>query len=217
MHYTTPLSFKAPNGTGVFVGHGAIFRTRDLGGDAIQPGAFTDTLKEIAQRGAPLPVLFGHDQSKPIGRYTALREDTTGLLVEGTLTLETVAAKEAYALMRDRAVSGLSIGYDIPRGGSEQKGDTRLLHKLTLHEISLVAVPMHPDARVTQVKALADCADARELTQLLHHEHEFSRTKAAAAATALWRILRGEDYDPDGGLQLVNDALKNFTQSLKGN
>jgi uncharacterized protein len=213
MIYSTPLQFKSPDGAGVFVGHGAIFRTKDMSGDAIQPGAFRETLAAIKARAAPLPVLFGHDMSKPIGRYTALREDATGLLVEGRLTLDTRAGKEAYALIRDRAVSGLSIGYTVPKGGSEHKGDTRLLHRIDLHEISLVAVPMHPDARVTEVKALGACADARELQQLLHHSHQFSRSKAAAAAEVLWQILRGTDGREKD--EILLDAIESFNKSFQ--
>lgn len=213
MIYNTPLQVKAPDAAGLFSGYGAIFNTKDLGGDAIQPGAFRDTLSAINARGAPLPVLWGHDQKISVGRYTSLREDGKGLLVEGRLTLETQAAKDAYALMRDRAVTGLSIGYAIPEGGSERKGDTRLLHKIDLHEVSLVAVPMHPDARVTQVKSLGTCSSERELQHILHHEHRFTRSKSAAAAAALIQILRGKDGSTED--ELLMDAIENLKHSFK--
>jgi HK97 family phage prohead protease len=213
LNFNTPLELKSPDGAGTFAGHGAVFRSVDLGGDAIQPGAFADTLRKIKARGAPLPVLWSHDQSKPVGRFTALREDAKGLYVEGRLTMETQAAKDAFAYLRDRAVSGLSIGYGIPEGGAEHKNGVRLLHKIDLHEISLVAVPMHPDARISSVKML-DCADPRELKNYLRDQHQFSRSKAAAAAEALWRILRGEDTETSA--DRLTDALATFNQSFKG-
>jgi HK97 family phage prohead protease len=213
INFNTPLELKSPNAAGIFAGHGAVFTTTDLGGDAIQPGAFTDTLRKINARGTPLPILWSHDQSKPVGKFTTLREDAKGLYVEGKLTMSTQAAKDAFAYLRDRAVSGLSIGYDVPKGGAEFKNGVRLLHKLDLHEISLVAVPMHPDARVTEVKML-DCADPRELKNYLRQTHNFSRSKAAAAAEALWKILRGEDHVTES--ERLSDAIESFTNSLKG-
>jgi len=212
LNFTTPFEIKAPDAAGIFAGHGAIFDSVDLGGDSIQRGSFHDTLSEIKARGNPLPVLWSHDQSKAVGRFTMLREDNVGLYVEGKLTLETQAAKEAYALLRDRAVSGLSIGYGVPDGGSSHRGRTRLLHKIDLHEISLVAVPMHPDARVTQVKML-DCTDERAIKNYLRDQHKFSRTKAIAAADALWKILRSADT-PATSEERLAEALENF---LRGN
>lgn len=197
MRYTTPYEIKA-DAAGVFRGHGAIFDSVDLGGDLIEPGAFSETLAEIKSRGVPLPLLWAHDQHTPVGKFSDLREDDIGLRVEGRLTLKTKAAQEAYALLQDRAVTGLSIGYGIRKGGSEQKGDIRILKNLDLHEISLVAIPMHRDARITHVKSALDCQHPRELERLLRDKLGLSSRKAIACANAMWPIVAGDDeIDPN--------------------
>jgi HK97 family phage prohead protease len=197
VNFTTPLEFKG-DAAGVFSGYGARFHTVDLGGDVLQPGAFLDSLSAIKARGAPLPLLWSHDKAKPIGRFDTLHEDSAGLFVEGKLTLASQAAKEAYALLRDRAVSGLSIGYSIPDGGAQYKDGVCLLRKVDLHEISLVAVPMHPDARVTSVKSISDCEHPRDLERLLRQQLGLSSRKAVAAASALWPLFGDRHgHDPD--------------------
>jgi len=200
LHYTQPLQFKAPAADGEFAGMLAVFDTVDLGGDCIEKGAFADTLAAIRARGAPVPLLWSHDPKTVLGKFTELREESKGLFGRGRLTLETAAAREKYALLKDRAVSGLSIGYSLPDGGAQRRGDVRMLRKIELHEGSLVAVPMHPDARVTEVKALSD---HRELERALREGRPIqfdpqSRRKAAALVAA-WRATLSDpgDNEPD--------------------
>lgn len=220
LHYTTPLEFKAPEMGGEFAGHLAIFNSPDIGGDSILPFAFQKTLAETKARGTPLPLLWAHDQSIVLGRFTELREDAKGLFVRGKLTLDTQPAREKYALLKDRAVTGLSIGYSVPDGGSERRGDVRLLKEIDLHEGSLVAVPMHPEARVTDVKSAMDCAHVPELERLLREALDLSSRKAKAAANALWPILNGRD-DQDEPIRLkalsMAAELNSITSLIKGN
>jgi HK97 family phage prohead protease len=212
LHFSTPLEFKAPEAGGQFVGYLAVLNSVDLGGDSIQPGSFQKTLAETKARGTPIPLLWSHDPSIVLGRFTELNEDAKGLFARGQLTLGTEAAREKYALLKDRAVTGLSIGYSVPDGGSERRGGTRLLKQIDLHEGSLVAVPMHPDARIAEVKSLLDCTDEREIRNLLRERDCLSRTKATAAADALWRILSGRDE----GAERLAARAKSFLQTLKG-
>lgn len=196
LHYSTPLEFKASD-AGIVDGYLARFHTEDLGGDICLPGCFAKTLGETKARGTPIPLLWNHDAGIVLGKFAEMAEDSTGLRVRGHLTLATAAAREKYALLKDRAVTGLSIGYSIPQGGSERRGDVRLLKEIELHEGSLVAVPMHPDARVTAVKSALACASPRELEQLLRDTIFLSSRKAKAAANAIWPILNEREAQED--------------------
>ncbi len=106
----------------------------------------------------------------------------------------------------------MSIGYDVLAGGAKllQSGIPEL-SALKLYEASIVVFPMNQLATVTAVKSLAACADPRELTQTLHREHEFSRSKAVAAADALWKILQRRD-DP---AERLMDQLASFNELLR--
>lgn len=150
LEQTPPLELKfSRDGAGTLSGYASVFGPpADRHGDVIAPGAFA---KSLASGDVPL-MLWSHDLSEPIGVWTDLREDSKGLHVTGRLTLETRRGAEAYALLRDQALNGLSIGYrvvdfdELPEGG-------RLLKEIELAEISLVTLPSASRARVTSVKS----------------------------------------------------------------
>jgi HK97 family phage prohead protease len=122
-----------------FAGYAAIFGRVDRGGDVIRAGAFARSLK----RGT-VPLLWQHDAARPIGRIEYLREDRRGLRVIGRLV-----DRRAAALLKERAVSGLSFGYRVREAEGEAP---RELIDLDLVEVSLVTLPMQPRARVHAVE-----------------------------------------------------------------
>lgn len=122
------------------------FGAPDRVGDVIEKGAFV-TLP------ATLPMLSEHDPKRTVGVWNAIAETARGLEVKGQLLIGDVqGAREVHALVRAGAVTGLSIGFrtqkSMPRGS---RG--RTIQRLALHEISLVAVPCHPGARIISAKS----------------------------------------------------------------
>src|SRR5688572_22360492 len=84
-----------PDGT--IRGYASLFGVADLAGDRIEPGAFRASL---ARRGARrVRLLWQHDPARPIGVWTRLAEDRTGLFAEGRLALDTEGGREAFALI----------------------------------------------------------------------------------------------------------------------
>ncbi|MDD2869739.1 phage major capsid protein [Neomegalonema sp.] len=138
---------------GLLSGYASVFGGEpDSYGDIIARGAFTASLRQHkAAGGAPL-LLWQHDPSEPIGAWTELQEDQTGLFVSGRLVLDTRRGSEAYALLKAGALNGLSIGYRA-KSHERRPGGGRLLKEIDLIEISLVSIPAASAARVTSVKA----------------------------------------------------------------
>ena len=69
-------------------GYLASFDTKDMDKDIIQKGAFTRSLNNRGVNSATarkIAYLYMHDLEKPIGRFTALAEDSKGLLFEAEL------------------------------------------------------------------------------------------------------------------------------------
>jgi HK97 family phage prohead protease len=130
---------------GVFEGHASWFGEIDAVGDTVAPGAFTQSLAERR----PL-LLWMHDPAEPVGVWEVVRETARGLYVKGRLILETARGREAYALLKAKALDGLSIGFRTIRSVRTKTG--RLLQELQLEEISLVTMPALASARVTTVK-----------------------------------------------------------------
>ena len=139
-------------------GHASLFGVVDLGRDAVEPGAFAAAL---ARRGAAgIRMLFQHDPAQPVGRWTAMREDASGLWVEGRLTAGVQKADELAALILSGALDGLSIGFKTVKGRRDARSGIRRLAEVDLWEISLVTFPMQPAARVASVEAARGLAGA---------------------------------------------------------
>ena len=123
------------------------FGTPDRVGDVVQRGAFTKALP-------PLPMLAGHDQGQTVGVWDEITETDQGLTVKGRLLVNEVQrAAEVRSLIQAGALRGLSIGF-VSRKALPRKGGGRTISDLELLEISVVAVPAHPGARITSAKEL---------------------------------------------------------------
>jgi HK97 family phage major capsid protein/HK97 family phage prohead protease len=153
------LEFKGAfevDDAGAITGLAAIYGTPDLGGDIIHKGAF-------AGAACPLPMFVEHNPEANVGVWESLAEVEGGLQVKGRLLVKDIAkAAEARALIRSGSIGGLSIGY-IATKASPRHGGGRNLHRLDLKEISVVSVPMHPDAKITESKARG--AESDDMTE----------------------------------------------------
>ncbi len=131
-------------------GYASLFGQRDMSGDIVRRGAFAASL--LAQSGRHFPMLLGHETRKPVGVWDRVFEDRRGLYVAGRLFSGTKRADNAVRLVRECAVSGLSIGYRALRHDRTSSG--RILTEIDLFEISLVAFPMLRDARISHINTL---------------------------------------------------------------
>lgn len=191
-----------------FAGYGAVFGNVDSYGDTIAAGAFAETLREAKGSGVWPAMLLQHggglfggsaEDQTPIGIWTAMEEDTTGLKLEGKLA-DTARGRDLYTLMKmtpRSAINGLSIGYTVkdfvPRTKPEEP--RRKLTKVHLWEVSPVTFPANPKARVTDVKSAAPS----EIEKLLR-DAGLSRAEAKALMadgfTGLKRLRdAGDDTD----------------------
>jgi hypothetical protein len=136
-----------------FAGYASLFNVADLSGDTVLMGAFHRSLQ--ARGVAGIRMLWNHDPAEPIGVWTAIHEDSRGLRVEGRLTTAAYRARSLAALIKDGALDGLSIGFHTLRANrpkpATKAGPARRLIEVDLWEVSLVAFPMQPGARVDRI------------------------------------------------------------------
>lgn len=207
-HKAFALEVKEVGEAGTFVGYGAVFGNKDTYGDVIEAGAFAKSLKSLGSD--PLPMLWQHDSREPIGVFTAMSEDAKGLKVEGQLAVPEVRrAVEAHALLRQKALRGLSIGYrvDGPKGAQMDADGTRRLKAIDLVEISLVTVPANPKARVTAVKSLRDLERALRDAGLSREDAKALLAKGAAG-------LGLRDADVEESASSVLAALRQLREQV---
>jgi HK97 family phage prohead protease len=153
----TDLTLSENNEYGYFEGYASVFNIEDLVGDIIQKGAFTKTLSEWNASGRKIPLLYQHDPRQPIGVIKEIREDDIGLYVEGEINLLTEKGKEAYALLKQGALNGLSIGFEAVK--TNYKNGKRVITEVKLWEISLVTFPANTQAKVISVKKVVPYQD----------------------------------------------------------
>lgn len=185
-----PFKIKAVSEDGLFSGYGSVFGVIDSYKEVVAPGAFSESL---SQRTPAL--LWQHRSGEPIGVYSALREDQTGLYVEGKLALKTARGAEAYELLKMGAISGLSIGFVTRDDSYDRVTGIRTLKKVDLWEVSLVTFPANDAARVSGVKSIDTISSLADAESYLRDAGGLSRREATAFVSRI-KSLHGRG-DPD--------------------
>lgn len=136
-------------------GYASLFGLKDLAGDVVQRGAFAKSL--IALPAQTIRMLYQHDPQKPIGEWISVKEDEIGLWVEGIISNSDAISRLAVHLVQRGDLDGLSIGFRTLEFRPLDSGG-RILKTIDLREISLVAYPMLPRARLRLVSELNQVA-----------------------------------------------------------
>lgn len=142
----------APDGDGVFSGYAIVWDVLDGHKTMFAPGSL--------RIDSPIPLLWSHNPEKPVGAVLEARADAKGLFIRGKISVGTNDGKEAYALVKDRAITGLSIGFrrlsDVAVSGG------RRITSASLREISLVTFPSNESARILEVRCAHAAPDAAQ-------------------------------------------------------
>lgn len=121
--------------------------TRILPGfsEQIAPGAITPN---------PRGVKLFWQHREPIGAVTACRETPKGLVIDAKIS-NTTAGRDAYELVKDGAISQLSIGFR-ERDYIDEETEDGLMRTQTgidLMEVSLVPFPAYETTEITEIRA----------------------------------------------------------------
>lgn len=141
-------------------GYASLFGVKDMAGDVVAAGAFTRSLR--AKPASAIKLLYQHDAAEPIGLLSDAREDRLGLFIAGEINLETQRGEEAYALLQQGALTGLSIGFNVVTAAKQGAG--RLITEIDLWEVSLVTFPMLPGASAWPAEQTPQSSFLRTLT-----------------------------------------------------
>lgn len=136
----------------IIEGYAALFGVEDAMRDVIRSGAFADSLR---RRTNPLPMLLEHEARLLAGHWRDVREDGRGLWLRGEIAGDLPGAHRAKRALA-RGVDGLSIGF-VPLV-AQRLGQVRTLIEIELLEVSIVAHPMQPLARLTLAREFSRAA-----------------------------------------------------------
>nr|WP_272930315.1 HK97 family phage prohead protease [Klebsiella pneumoniae] len=195
-----PLKIKSVTETGEFEGYGSVFGVKDSYSDIVVPGAFQASLNEWREKGGLPAMLWQHQISEPVGVYTEMREDDTGLYVKGRLLIEDdPLSKRAHAHLKAGSLSGLSIGYILKDWEYDRSKGAFLLKEIDLWEVSLVTFPSNDEARISDVKsafARGDIPSQKSIERVLR-DAGLSRTQAKAFMADGYHALSLCDAEED--------------------
>ena len=204
LHRDFNLEIKEITDEGRFAGYASVFDVIDYYDDVIVRGAFAKSISEKMPA-----MLWQHDSSDPIGIYESIREDDIGLWIEGRLLLDIEKGREAYILIKNQAIRGLSIGF-VPALWEWETRDNRrlrILKEIDLWEVSLVTFPANPKALIDDVKNIKTVRDVEDTLR----EAGFSRSEAKALISACRSAQREADVEAED-----IEAAENFLRILKG-
>ncbi len=125
-------------------GYASVYAVLDQHNDLIIKGAFALANTQ------DIKFLWQHDTQKPIGIIKSLSEDDYGLKIEAIINNKIEAGREAIELVRQGAVSGLSVGFNIIDSNYNQLGQ-RIIIKAELIEISIVTFPANDRAKISNI------------------------------------------------------------------
>ena len=158
MKYTSLSSLSETGEVGRLKGYASRFGEPDQSGDVVVQGAFAASLERLSKAGRSVKFLWQHDPTRPIGVWTQIKENKTGLWVSGEVLTDIQQGQEAAVLMKAGAIDGLSIGYRVVKAEPNRATGGRKLLEIDLWEVSLVTFPMLPTARA-QADELAEASD----------------------------------------------------------
>lgn len=214
---TFPFEIKELTEEGTFEGYAAIFNAPDQYKEIIEPGAFDKTLKA---EGKSRPLCWYHDVRNPLG-MADLSVDSKGLKVHGTLNLEVQAAREKYALMKQKVIKGLSFGFKTIEEAWDE--GVRTLKEIKLYEISPALFQVHPAALVSAVKAMdhrslngvleslkadIDIIEEMKIGKMISTANMKLLTNAAVALLALIKAADTPKGTPGGGKSLLFSTIE---------
>lgn len=208
-----PFELKSLDDTGKFTGYGSVFGEIDSYRDKVMKGAFKNTLARFKQLKRKVPMLWQHNSRQPMGVYSDIKEDDHGLWVEGEINMDTQVGREGYSLMKQGALSGLSIGYDTVMFKDDNDALVRELHELDLWEISPVTFPAGDTARIQSVKNWEDLDTLRKCEEALQNMFGLSQRESAKMVHAI-KTASGTQGDPAKKPKVpddLKDVLKSFS------
>jgi HK97 family phage prohead protease len=207
---TFEFEIKQVTEEGQLEGYASTFNNKDRGDDIVEPGAFTKTIAAAEKKGRLPKMLDHHNLREPVGAWDFFKEDRKGLFAQGHLVLAVQRAKELHALLQEKVMDGLSIGFKAVKFMIDEKSGVRRLMEVDLFEVSIVTLGMNPKALVTGVKGYEGMIEnVREFESFLREVGGFSRKEA--------KLLTGHGFKEllvqrDAGEENLSGLLDSLTR-----
>jgi hypothetical protein len=135
-------------------GYASVFGNIDRGNDIVLKGAFEESLKNFKPK-----LLWQHNMDEPIGVIKEIHEDNKGLYFKALMPKEDSLVKgRIMPQVKIGGIDSMSFGYNVEDYDlvKQEEETMRQLKKVNVWEVSLVTIPMNPQAQLTYFKSVKD-------------------------------------------------------------
>lgn len=132
----------------------------DLGNDIITPEALQKAIEARKPK-----FCYQHNIKQVLGVFTTLKKDTNGLYFEAKMPKSVSICNEVAEFIKIGALDSMSIGYWVI--DRDWKEGVRVIKELEIYEISVVTIPMNPNAVITGIKTLEELSTIGEIEDFL--------------------------------------------------
>lgn len=192
---------------GIIEGYFARWDQVDSHNTMFQRGCFSKSIQERSNK-----IVVRNSHGNPIGKPLEIREDDIGAYFVGQLDLDVQEAREAFSLVKNEIVTGLSFGF---RSVHDKigKGGVRTFTEVMLLEISPTWLPSGDDSRITQVRSGDSEVEERGTT--------LAQTMTENMSYVLWNSIQETisdiwwswsfgDINESETMALIDQALSDF-------
>lgn len=206
-----PAEFKVDAEQRLVDSYVSVFGNVDEGGDVVDRGAFTKTLREFGHR---VKACYQHEWWEPIGKPTVMEEDAKGLHTQARIS-RTRRGDDVMILIQDGVINETSFGYNPIKWSMDEEQQIRHLEEVRLFEFSYVTWGMNELATITGVK-VGDLGLALKRFAAFHAEMKEGRVLSSRnrehlqkAIAALQALLDAADAETDPAkTSPLGDALE---------
>lgn len=197
----------------IFSGYASVYNNQNCYGFSIAPGAYDGV---IASHEMP-KMFFNHDlRDVPIGIWTKLESDETGLKVTGELTEGLDLADRVLACIHHGSLDSLSVS--IAFSDEDLDGTHSLKRVKRLDEISVVTFPADKKAKITEALSAEQEAQIKglntekDLEDFLRDAGGLSRARAKQFLSQAKSCLIGQR---EADLQIDSQLLADICRQSK--
>lgn len=127
------------------------FGNTDRQNDIIDRGAFDESIAALNNGTKSIKLLYQHNVEEVLGMVDSLHIEGDNVIMQGRMVRKFARVQEILALNDDMdALSDVSIGFFAE--GFRFDGDTRIIEKLDLFEVSIVTIPANKKAKILELK-----------------------------------------------------------------
>lgn len=198
------------------------FDNVDSYGDVVVKGAFSETLKEWADSGDLVPVIWAHDWADPfshLGVVKSAEETDKGLLIRGYIGAEereaNPKAAQVWRLMKERRVKQFSFAFDVLDGAEVEKDGKSFyeLRRLKLHEVGPCLLGVNQATELISAKAAI--VDQRKAATLDRAKHAVAKAETIDDLRSARELLDSAIADLDAGDEAEDEKTSEGAESSK--